>query len=175
MDLLTDEHSVALEKTKWYTYKMMLSLPPKAIKPDFKLNFFILSSSMVCGYMIEGVMYKCKSCFNYDLCERCHDEKAPPPLTNLSHKPSHKFKKLEMTWRWPPLDANCELPTMCLLLLKKHKQIIIFCSITIPSRQNAFFITVLADSTGYVQGIQGNPSWWCNHTYTWSLNSTTEH
>ncbi len=51
-----------------------------------------------------------------------------------------------------------------------------FNSTTIPSRQTFFLVTVFADrSTGYVQGIQGNPSGDANHTYARSLNSTTEH
>jgi hypothetical protein len=57
-----------------------------------------LTHSAICAlFPIKPVVYKCVSCYNYDLCEHCHDECAPPPATNTSHKPSHKFKKITVT------------------------------------------------------------------------------
>jgi hypothetical protein len=54
--------------------------------------------SAVCAlFPIKPVVYKCTSCLNYDLCESCHHDCAPPPATNTSHKPSHKFKMITVS------------------------------------------------------------------------------
>lgn len=86
MDIIVDSN--IYDQFKWYlesAFGVLLAydLPPGP------------QSSAVCAlFPIKPVVYKCKSCYNYDLCERCHDERAPPPATNTSHKPSHKFKKI---------------------------------------------------------------------------------
>ncbi len=63
-----------------------------------KLNDQQQKTSAVCAlFPIKPVVYKCTSCLNYDLCESCHHDCAPPPATNTSHKPSHKFKMITVS------------------------------------------------------------------------------
>ena len=54
-----------------------------------------LPYSDICGVNpIPGDRFRCNSCYTFEICQSCHDQKAPPPATLLSHKPSHKFTRI---------------------------------------------------------------------------------
>lgn len=77
---------------------------PRNHKANHNMDIIVDSSNYdqfkcaVCAlFPIKPVVYKCTSCLNYDLCESCHHDCAPPPATNTSHKPSHKFKMITVS------------------------------------------------------------------------------
>jgi hypothetical protein len=92
MDIIVDSN--IYDQFKWYH---MLQLAPRRLTELTDVRGGTRHSAICALFPIKPVVYKCVSCFNYDLCERCHDECAPPPATNTSHKPSHKFKKITVT------------------------------------------------------------------------------
>eukprot|EP01102_Stenamoeba_stenopodia_P005007 TRINITY_DN15508_c0_g1_i1.p1 TRINITY_DN15508_c0_g1~~TRINITY_DN15508_c0_g1_i1.p1 ORF type:complete len:700 (-),score=119.10 TRINITY_DN15508_c0_g1_i1:88-2187(-) len=76
---------------------------PRNHHPDHDIELIIEpdeSSSLpakcdVCAMKpIIGTRYKCNSCYNYDLCEKCYISKAPPPLNDISHRPNHRFTRI---------------------------------------------------------------------------------
>lgn len=59
-----------------------------------------------CETQIRGIRYKCQSCPDFDLCEKCYNVKGV-------HNPEHKFDAITRPcpWRRPNGNANCSRPT----------------------------------------------------------------
>jgi hypothetical protein len=90
-------------KMHLHTHNMELLLEGEEVETSIKWyqsdfdTLIILSD--VCGTNpIRGPHYKCDSCFNYDICDKCYKNKAPPPRYVVSHKPFHKFTKINPHW-----------------------------------------------------------------------------
>jgi mRNA (2'-O-methyladenosine-N6-)-methyltransferase len=49
----------------------------------------------ICGVKpIIGPRFKCEQCFNFDICQACHDSQRPPPINYASHKPTHTYHRI---------------------------------------------------------------------------------
>eukprot|EP01117_Protostelium_nocturnum_P008242 TRINITY_DN2941_c0_g1_i1.p1 TRINITY_DN2941_c0_g1~~TRINITY_DN2941_c0_g1_i1.p1 ORF type:complete len:733 (-),score=238.28 TRINITY_DN2941_c0_g1_i1:169-2367(-) len=91
-----------------------LQKEPKNHKSDHQIEMILeddMSHDVKCDICqvrsIPGARYKCKSCFNFNICEKCYISKAPLPLAVVGHRPFHKFDKLNGQF----YDDDDDVPT----------------------------------------------------------------